>query len=94
MYSLIVQNAWILDGSGNPGYTADIGICNGKIACIGHNLTGSAEVIDAQGLAVQPLYWFLLKFFYNLNPGSNAGTFVFFSSVGQCVYLIDNFVYL
>ncbi len=53
MYELVIKNGFILDGTGNDGYTSDIGIKDGKIAEIKAGLEGS-KVIDAAGLTVTP----------------------------------------
>ncbi len=55
-YDIIVKGGRVIDGSGNPWYSADIGIKGGKIAAIEPSLDeGEAgEVIPAQGLIVAP----------------------------------------
>ena len=46
--------AGVVDGSGLPGYMADVGVKDGKVAEIGR-LSGSAtRTIDATGLVVAP----------------------------------------
>jgi len=54
-FDLIVRNARVVDGAGNPWYRADIGLRGGYIAAIG-NLSGEAatRVIDAAGAVVAP----------------------------------------
>jgi N-acyl-D-aspartate/D-glutamate deacylase len=54
-YDLIIRSGTIIDGSGLPGYRADLGIIDGRIAAIG-NLSGESanEIIDAGGYAVAP----------------------------------------
>src|SRR5712692_10357844 len=54
-YDLIIRNGHIIDGTGSPWYSGDVGIRAGKIAAIG-NLNGAARTrtIDAQGKAVAP----------------------------------------
>jgi N-acyl-D-amino-acid deacylase len=54
-FDLIIANGHIIDGSGSPWYSADVGIRGGRIAAIG-KLGGSAAKrrIDAQGLVVAP----------------------------------------
>jgi N-acyl-D-aspartate/D-glutamate deacylase len=54
-YDLIVRNGTVVDGSGLPGYRADIGISGGMIAEIG-DLRGQAakQTIDAEGHTVAP----------------------------------------
>lgn len=54
MFDLLIQNALIYDGSGNPGFYGDIGIRDGRIEKIAPGLTGGGQVIDATGLAVSP----------------------------------------
>ncbi len=54
-YDLCIINGKIVAGDGNPWYTADIGIKNEKIICIGDIGTSHAKkVIDATGLYVCP----------------------------------------
>lgn len=54
-YDIIVRGGTIVDGSGLPGYRADLGIRDGMITTIG-NLSSEAagEVIDAEGRIVAP----------------------------------------
>jgi N-acyl-D-amino-acid deacylase len=54
-YDLIIRNGHIIDGTGSPWYSGDIGIRNGHIAAIG--FLGAAQAkrtIDAHGLVVAP----------------------------------------
>jgi N-acyl-D-amino-acid deacylase len=54
-FDVVITNGHIIDGTGSPWYSGDIGIRNGKIAAIGH-LSGapSKHTIDATGKAVAP----------------------------------------
>jgi len=54
-YDLLIRGGRIVDGTGNPSYTGDVGIRGGKIAGIGR-LQGktAARVIDASNLTVAP----------------------------------------
>ncbi len=54
-FDILIQDAKIVDGTGNPWYAADIGIRKGKIKAIG-DLSGSKanRVIDAKGQIVAP----------------------------------------
>ena len=54
-YDVIVRNGHIVDGTGSPWYSADLGIRDGKIAAIGR-LEGAAakHTIDARGMVVAP----------------------------------------
>jgi N-acyl-D-amino-acid deacylase len=52
---LLITNARIIDGSGNPWFRADIGIKAGRIARIGRIDAGEAQrTIDARGQIVAP----------------------------------------
>jgi N-acyl-D-amino-acid deacylase len=55
LYSLIIKNGMIYDGSTNPAYRADIGIIDDKIVEIG-NLKNeqSRDEIDVSGLYIMP----------------------------------------
>lgn len=54
-YDLIITNARVVDGTGNPWFRADIGIKNGRIARIGRlKAADGARVIDARGQIVAP----------------------------------------
>jgi len=52
-YDLVISGGTIIDGSGEPGFAADIAIANGKIAAIGQGLEGR-ERLDATGAIVAP----------------------------------------
>jgi len=54
-YDLVITNGHIIDGTGSPWYSGDVGIREGKIAAIG-NLSGSprTRTIDATGKVVAP----------------------------------------
>ena len=53
---LLITNGRILDGTGNPGYEADIGIVGAEIAVLGRDIskTHAKRVIDAGGMVVSP----------------------------------------
>ena len=54
-YDVIIRNGHIIDGTGSPWYSGDIGIRDGKIAAIG--FLGAAQAkrtIDAHGMVVAP----------------------------------------
>lgn len=55
VFEVLVKNGFVVDGTGNPWFEADIGISKGKIAEIGRLGNASAEkTIDADGLVVSP----------------------------------------
>jgi N-acyl-D-aspartate/D-glutamate deacylase len=53
-YDILIRNGTIVDGSGLPRYRADLGIAEGRIACIGAAQESAREVIDAEGHVVAP----------------------------------------
>jgi dihydroorotase/N-acyl-D-amino-acid deacylase len=54
-YDLLITNGRVIDGSGRPGYLADIAIKGDRIARIGNLKTAkAARVIEARGLVVAP----------------------------------------
>ena len=55
MYDILLKNAHIADGTGNPMYHADLAVKDGKIARIGYNLRADAKrVIDGTGKVLAP----------------------------------------
>src|SRR5271155_2055137 len=54
-FDIVIINGHIIDGTGSPWYSGDIGIRDGRIAAIG-NLSGAARkrTIDANGKVVAP----------------------------------------
>ena len=54
-YDLLIQNARVLDGSGNPWFTADVAVKDGRIAAIGElENTAAARTLDAAGKYLAP----------------------------------------
>jgi N-acyl-D-amino-acid deacylase len=54
-YDLLITNARVVDGTGNPWFRADIGIRNGRIARIGRiNPARARKTIDAKNQIVSP----------------------------------------
>ena len=53
-FDLVIQNARVIDGSGNPWFYSDVGITGDKISAIAHRLSNARETIDAQGLVLCP----------------------------------------
>src|SRR6266513_3860348 len=54
-FDLVIVNGHIIDGTGSPWYSGDIGIREGKIAAIG-NLKDAlrTRTLDARGMVVAP----------------------------------------
>ncbi len=54
-FDLLITNARIVDGSGNPWFRADIGLKDGRVARIGRiDSTQAQKTIDARGQIVAP----------------------------------------
>ena len=54
-YDIIIQNAKIVDGTGNPWYQADVGIYHDKIVSIGKlDARLAKRVVDASGKIITP----------------------------------------
>ena len=54
MFDLIIRNANLVDGTGAPGYSADIAVQEGRIAVIGRVDGDADEVVDAAGKVATP----------------------------------------
>jgi N-acyl-D-amino-acid deacylase len=53
-FDLLIENAQIVDGTGQPAYPADIAINNDRIIAIGEFTRKAATTINARGLTVMP----------------------------------------
>ena len=54
-FDLVIRHGHIIDGTGSPWYSGDIGILHGRIAQMGELADAPAKrVIDAQGRVVAP----------------------------------------
>jgi N-acyl-D-aspartate/D-glutamate deacylase len=54
-YDVIIRNGHIIDGTGSPWYSADVGIRAGRIAAIGRlDDAAGRRTIDAKGMIVAP----------------------------------------
>lgn len=54
MLDWIITNGTVLDGSGSPGFRADVGISGGRIAAVGDLSAAEGRRLDADGLTVTP----------------------------------------
>src|SRR5215218_9740966 len=52
---LLVRGGTVVDGTGLPAYTADVGVRDGRVAAVGRlGDTAAAHTIDADGCVVAP----------------------------------------
>jgi N-acyl-D-aspartate/D-glutamate deacylase len=51
---LVVRGGTVVDGTGMPGFTADVEVTDGRITGVGRIDVSGAEVLDADGLVVAP----------------------------------------
>ena len=54
MHDLIIRNARIADGLGNPLIEGDLAVANGRVAAIGRIRDDAMETIDAGGQVLAP----------------------------------------
>ena len=55
MYDLVIRNAQICDGTGQPSFTGTLGVTDGRITSIGKETGQAAQrTIDADGLVLAP----------------------------------------
>ena len=54
MFDTVIRGGTIVDGSGQPRFTGDLGIQDGKIAAVGGKLGAARRDIDAHGALVTP----------------------------------------
>jgi len=73
---LIIRGGTVVDGSGLPGYRADVGIGDGRIAAIG-DLAGqlAGQAIDAEGRVVAPGF---------IDGHTHMDAQVFWDPIGTC----------
>ena len=50
---LVIRGARVVDGTGGPSFTADVGIHEGRIAEVGRIAGGGRRTLDARGLATR-----------------------------------------
>lgn len=54
VYDVVIRNARVLDGLGNPWINADVAVAKGRIAAVGKVSERGRKEIDARGLYVSP----------------------------------------
>jgi N-acyl-D-aspartate/D-glutamate deacylase len=51
---LLIRGGTVVDGSGMPGFRADVGVRDGKVVDVGRLTDSASRTIDADGLTVSP----------------------------------------
>ena len=74
-YDLVIANGTVVDGSGAPGYRADVGIADGRIAAIGDLKERAKETLDAEGHVVAPGF---------VDGHTHMDAQVFWDPIGSC----------
>ena len=74
-YDLLIKNGIVVDGSGNPGYRADVGVSGGKIAAIGRINERAKQTIDAEGHIVSPGF---------VDGHTHMDAQIFWDPIGSC----------
>ena len=54
MHDLVIDNAQVFDGLGNPAVAGGVAVKGGRIVAVGRDLGGARERVDAAGLALMP----------------------------------------
>ena len=75
-FDIVIVNGHIIDGTGSPWYSGDVGIRGGRIAAIG-NLAAAPRkrTIDAKGMVVAPGFIDMLGQSETDDPGRSAPAF-------------------
>ena len=74
-YDLLIKNGTVVDGSGNPGYRADVAVSEGKIVAIGRINERAKQTIDAEGHIVSPGF---------VDGHTHMDAQIFWDPVGSC----------
>ena len=74
-YDLVIKNGTVVDGTGAPGFGADVGIENGRIAAIGRITDRARQTVDAEGHVVAPGF---------VDGHTHMDAQVFWDPIGSC----------
>ena len=74
-YDLVIENGTVVDGTGAPGFAADLGIRDGRIAAIGRISDRARQTIDAEGHVVTPGF---------VDGHTHMDAQVFWDPIGSC----------
>ena len=54
MHDLLIKNARIYDGTGEPSFVGEVALDGGKSTAVGTGLGNGEKEVDARGLALAP----------------------------------------
>ncbi|MFM7144031.1 MAG: D-aminoacylase, partial [Alphaproteobacteria bacterium] len=54
MLDTLIRNATVVDGTGAPGFSADVGLRDGLVASVGDTKEPAGRTIEADGLVLAP----------------------------------------
>ncbi|MBM3595396.1 MAG: amidohydrolase family protein, partial [Alphaproteobacteria bacterium] len=54
MFDTVIRGATVVDGSGQPGFTADVAVADGRIVEVGKVAGAASRTIDADGALLTP----------------------------------------
>ncbi len=74
-YDLLIKNGKVVDGSGSPGFHADVAINDGKIVSIGRINEKAKKTIDAEGHVVTPGF---------VDGHTHMDAQIFWDPIGSC----------
>ena len=75
MYDLVIRNGTVIDGTGLPGFRADVAVSGDRIAAIGRVRERGKEELDASGLVVTPGF---------IDGHTHMDAQVFWDPIGSC----------
>src|SRR3954464_11115689 len=75
MYDLVIRNGTIVDGTGLPGYRADVAVSGDRIAAIGRIREKGKEEIDATVVLISPGF---------IDGHTHMVAQVFWDPIGSC----------
>jgi N-acyl-D-amino-acid deacylase len=89
MFDVVIKNGLVLDGTGAPGYKADVGVRGDRIVAIGEIGSEASQLIDATGSVVTPGFIDLhahsdLSFLIDPHADSKLRQGVTLELVGNC----------